>query len=120
VHSFAIPRQAANREAAAALVRHLTSFDAQLGEARLGSIPCRASALERVRAEQAADPIAATRWAWLDESQKTMIMPPRFAAYPACEDAIWRAVQRAMTGAISAAAALAGAAADVRHILRDA
>jgi hypothetical protein len=27
-----------------------------------------------------------------------MIVPPRFAAYPACEEAIWQALQRAMEG----------------------
>jgi len=30
-----------------------------------------------------------------------MIIPPRFAAYPACEDVLWRAVQRAMEGLAS-------------------
>ncbi len=118
VHSFAIPRGAANPAGAAELVRYLTSPAAQLGEARLGAIPCRASALAHVRAEQAGDPVEAARWESLDESQKTMIMPPRFAAYPACEEAIWRAVQQAITGAASAGDALAGAAADVRRILQ--
>jgi multiple sugar transport system substrate-binding protein len=119
VHSFAIPRGAANPTGAASLMHYLTSGEAQLGEARLGAIPCRASALARVREELAGDPVEASRWALLDESQKTMIMPPRFAAYPACEDAIWHAVQKAMTGVVSAEDALAGAAADVRRILQD-
>ena len=34
-------------------------------------------------------------------TQEAMIIPPRFAAYPECEDAIWHAVQRAMTGVVS-------------------
>ena len=38
-------------EAGAELLRFLTSFDAQLGEARRGAIPCRSSALARVREE---------------------------------------------------------------------
>ena len=42
--------------AAAALIRHLTSFDAQLGEARRGAIPCRASAFAAVRSEAAGEP----------------------------------------------------------------
>ncbi len=34
----------------------------------------------------------------LAETETTMIIPPRFAAYPLCEDALWRNVQRAMIG----------------------
>ena len=116
-HSFAIPIGAGDRPAAAELLRHLTSAAAQLGEARRGAIPCRASALASVRAESAGNPVESTRWELLAESQETMIMPPRFAAYPSCEDVIWHAVQRAMVGAISAADALSAAAARVRHIV---
>ena len=85
---------------------HLTSFDAQLGEARHGAIPCRASALAAVRVEAAGDPPAAERWRLLAETEKTMIVPPRFAAYPQCEDALWRSVQRAMIGELSPADAM--------------
>ena len=116
-HSFAIPRSARQPEHAAALVRHLTSFEAQLGEARRGAIPCRASALSAVRSEDAADPAAAHRWDLLAETEKTMIIPPRFAAYPLCEDALWRNVQRAMIGERSAVDALRQASADVQSIV---
>jgi multiple sugar transport system substrate-binding protein len=118
-HSFAIPRGGRHAPEAAALIRYLTSTEAQLGEARRGTIPCRASALARVGEEMSANPIEAARWALLAESQETMIIPPRFASYPSCEDAIWHAVQQAMTGAISAEEALATAAAAVRAIVRD-
>ena len=46
-----------------------------------------------------------------------MIIPPRFAAYPLCEDALWRSVQRAMKGELSAADALRSAASDVQGIV---
>ena len=118
-HTFAIPRGGRNPSEAAALIRYLTSAEAQLGEARRGAIPCRASTLARVREEMSANPIEATRWELLAESQETMIIPPRFASYPSCEDAIWHAVQQAMTGAISAEQALTMAAAAVRAIVRD-
>jgi multiple sugar transport system substrate-binding protein len=49
VHSFAIPLASRNPAGGAALLRFLTSFDAQLGEAQLGAIPCRASALSHIR-----------------------------------------------------------------------
>ena len=46
-----------------------------------------------------------------------MIIPPRFAAYPQCEDALWRNVQQAMTGDISPADAIRRAAADIQGIV---
>ena len=95
-HSFALSAAARNIDGALALMRFLTSPDAQLAEARLGAIPCRSSALARVRDESAADPVAARRWRLLADAEETMIVPPRFAAYPRCEDAIWHSVQRAM------------------------
>lgn len=116
-HSFAIPHGAGHRSDAAALLRYLTSSAAQLNEARRGAIPCRASALAGIRAESADRPVEAKRWELLAESQETMIMPPRFAEYPSCEDAIWHAVQQAMTGRAAAADALSAAAARVRQIV---
>jgi multiple sugar transport system substrate-binding protein len=116
-HSFAIPRTARNPSAGTALLRHLTSFDAQLGEARLGAIPCRASALARVREDAAGHPVDAYRWQLLADTEATMIVPPRFAAYPDCEDAIWRAVQKAMIGEWSADEAIKKAAEEIWRIV---
>jgi multiple sugar transport system substrate-binding protein len=116
-HSFAIPRAARNPEGGAALLHYLTSFEAQLGEARRGAIPCRASALARIRDEAAGDPAEASRWQLLAETEKTMIIPPRFAAYPRCEDAIWQAIQQAMVGKWSPEEAVARAASDVQGIV---
>jgi multiple sugar transport system substrate-binding protein len=118
-HSFAIPRRAGNPDGGAALMAHFTSFDAQLGEARRGAIPCRASALAAIGAEAAANPAEARRWRLLAETEPTMIIPPRFAAYPQCEDVIWRHVQRAMTGELSAADAIERAAAEVQAIVTE-
>lgn len=116
-HSFAVTRTAQNPDAAMALIGHLTSFASQLGEARQGAIPCRASALAAVRSEAAADPAVAERWRLLAETEQTMIIPPRFAAYPQCEDALWRNVQRAMTGEVSPAEAVRRAAAEIQGIV---
>jgi multiple sugar transport system substrate-binding protein len=116
-HSFAIPRGAKERAAAAALVGHLTSFDAQREEARRGAIPCRASALAAIGAEASTDHGEAHRWQLLADAEPTMIIPPRFSSYPQCEDALWRAVQQAMIGDLSPAAAIRQAAAHVRSIV---
>jgi multiple sugar transport system substrate-binding protein len=118
-HSFAIPRAAQNPEGAAALVAYLMSFDAQLSEARNGAILCRSSALAAVRADVVTDPAATHRWQLLAETETMMIVPPRFAAYPQCEDALWRSVQRAMIGDLSPADAVRRAAADVQSIVAD-
>ena len=116
-HSFAITRGARNPDGAAALIRHLTSFESQLGEARQGAIPCRASALDAVRAEAAGNSLIAERWRLLAETEKVMIIPPRFAAYPRCEDALWRNVQQGMMGSVSPADAVRIAAAEVHAIV---
>lgn len=116
-HSFAIARSARNREGAARLLQDLTSTAAQLEEARGGAIPVRASALKEIQAEAAADPAEARRWELLTETQDAMIIPPRFAAYPACEDALWHAVQRAMEGAVSPEAAVVEGARHIAELL---
>jgi multiple sugar transport system substrate-binding protein len=116
-HSFAIARGARNLDGAAALIRHLTSFESQLGEARQGAIPCRTSALSAVRSEAADDSVIAERWRLLAETEKVMIIPPRFAAYPRCEDALWRNVQQAMIGTVSPGDAVRIAAAEVHAIV---
>lgn len=117
VHSFALPRTSRNRRGGLALLQYLTSFDAQLAEAQHGAIPCRASAIARVRNDAAADPVAARRWQLLAETEQFMIIPPRFAAYPRCEDAIWHSIQRAMEGEWSPTEAVARATADIQAIV---
>ena len=115
-HSFAIPSRAHNAEGGLRLLRCLTSFEAQLGEARLGSIPCRLSAMEKARQEAESNVVDAHRLGLLADAVKTMIVPPRFAAYPRCEDAIWRAMQQAMTGEWSPTQAIGKAADDILAI----
>jgi multiple sugar transport system substrate-binding protein len=116
-HSFAIPRGARNRSGGAALLRFLTSPESQLGEARRGAIPCRVGVLAQIRDEAAANPAEALRWQLLAESERTMIIPPRFAAYPDCEDAIWRTVQQAMEGTMTPSVAVRRAASEVERIM---
>jgi multiple sugar transport system substrate-binding protein len=116
-HSFAVAAEAQNRGGALQLLAFLTAFDSQIGEARRGAIPCRASALREIRRAAAANPAEARRWELLADAEHTMIIPPRFAAYPKCEDAIWRAIQRAMLGACTAREAVGDAAAAIDRIV---
>ncbi len=118
-HSFAIARRARNRAGALALLQFLTSPESQRSEGRLGAIPARQSAVRAVRRAVRADRFEARRWAMLAETMATaLIIPPRFAGYPACEDAIWRAVQRALLGRLTPAKAIQAAAKAVAELVR--
>lgn len=99
-HSFAIPATAKNREGAMRLLRFLTSLDSQVDEARRGALPVRRSAFEAMRAEAKGDSRKAHRLELLARTSEDLIIPPRFAAYPDCEDAIWHGIQKAITGAL--------------------
>jgi multiple sugar transport system substrate-binding protein len=99
-HSFAIPSTARNPGGAARLLRFLTSLDSQVDEARRGALPTRRSAFEAMKAEARGDARRGHRLELLARTSEDLIIPPRFAAYPDCEDAIWRGIQKAMTGAL--------------------
>jgi multiple sugar transport system substrate-binding protein len=109
-HSFAIPRSARNREGAALLLRFLTSPDSQVDEARRGALPVRRSAFDTMRGEAKGDPRKEQRLELLSDTSEDLIVPPRFAAYPDCEDAIWQGLQKAMTGVLPPKAAVEEAA----------
>jgi multiple sugar transport system substrate-binding protein len=118
VHSFAIPKTAANREGAGRLLRYLTSAEAQLLEARRGALPVRQSAFARIREEVSKDERQAHRLGLLARTaEEALIIPPKFAAYPDCEDAIWHALQKAMNGAVTPIDAVKEAAAVIRVVV---
>jgi hypothetical protein len=54
-----------------------------------------------MRAEAKGDLRMTRRLDLLSRTSEDLIIPPRFAAYPDCEDAIWHGIQKAMTGALS-------------------
>jgi multiple sugar transport system substrate-binding protein len=109
-HSLAIPKGARNRKGAAELLSFLTSVDSQLDEARRGALPVRRSAFEAMREEAKDDPRRSERLSLLARTSEDLIIPPCFAAYPDCEDAIWHGLQKAMTGALAPKAAVHEAA----------
>ncbi|MGE0438948.1 MAG: extracellular solute-binding protein [Gemmatimonadales bacterium] len=118
-HSFAVAKRARNRAGAVALLQFLTSPESQRGEAALGAIPARQSAVRAVRRSLRADRYESNRWKLLAETmQSALIIPPRFASYPDCEDAIWRSVQAALVGKLTPAAAVAAAARSVARTVR--
>ena len=100
-HSFAIPKGARNPEGALELLGFLTSVESQIDEAGRGALPVRRSAFAAMREAAKSDPRQTRRLDLLAQTSDDLIIPPRFAAYPDCEDAIWHGLQKAMTGAVS-------------------
>lgn len=116
-HSFAIPKRARNPEGALSLLHFLTSRESQLDEAERGALPVRRSAFAAMREAAESDPRKARRLDLLAQTSDDLIIPPRFAAYPDCEDAIWRGLQKAMTGVLSPRGAMGEAARAVAAIM---
>lgn len=118
-HSFAVARNAANKEGALLLLQYLTSHGSRLFEAQQGAVPVTRAALDHVRAEASSDARATRRWQLLSEQiDNALIIPPRFTNYPACESILWRALQRVMLGEVSARAGLDQAAADMQPFVK--
>lgn len=117
-HSFAVTRNSNNKPGALLLLQYLTSHESRIFEAQQGAVPVTAPALAQVRAEAQHQPRALRRWQLLsDQIDNALIIPPRFAAYPACESILWRALQRVMLGDVSARVGLDQAASDMQPIV---
>jgi len=118
-HSFAVARNAGNKEGALLLLKYLTNHGSRMFEAQQGAVPVTTKALTQVRAESNGDPRACHRWQLLSEQiDNALIIPPRFANYPACESILWRALQRVMLGEVSARSGLDQATADMQPIVK--
>jgi len=97
-HSFAIPTSVRDRPAAVELLRFLTSRESQAYEARLGTLPARADALQNVRSEAEPGSLAGRRWGLLERAQEDALIPPKHPNYPAVEDAIWEGIREVFSG----------------------
>ena len=97
-HSFAIPTSVRDRPAAVELLRFLTSRESQAYEARLGTLPARADALQNVRSEAEPGSLAERRWGLLERAQEDALIPPKHPNYPAVEDAIWEGIREVFSG----------------------
>jgi multiple sugar transport system substrate-binding protein len=97
-HTFAIPTTVRDRSAAVALLRFLTSHESQGYEAKLGTLPARADALRDARSKVEPESLSDRRWGLLETAQKSALIPPKHANYPAVEDAIWEGVREVFLG----------------------
>jgi multiple sugar transport system substrate-binding protein len=105
-HSFAIPTSVRDRPVAVELLRFLTSRESQAYEARLGTLPARADALEDARSEAGPGSLEERRWNLLKRAQESALIPPKHPNYPAVEDAIWEGIREVFVGNKSVAEAL--------------
>ncbi len=117
-HTFAIPTSVRDEEGAKALLKFLTSADAQWYEAERGALPVLKSVQERMEAQTDPNSAAGRRLGLLKETVAShMLLPPRFPRYPAVEDVLWKSLQMAITGEWSVDDALHHAAAEMEKIV---
>lgn len=101
-HTFALARSAADRPLALALLRHLTSREAQLIEARQGTLPARRDALEAIRQETPPHTLEAHRWELLQQALEYAWFPPKHPRYPAVEAVVAENLRAFLRGEQSA------------------
>jgi len=119
IFMIAIPRSVHDLDGALALLRFLTGEENQYGEAVRGALAVRPAVQARVEAEAEPGSREERRLQYLAETAKnSMLRVPKTAWYPRMEDALWRAVQSAITGERSVPEALEIAAEQVREIVR--
>ncbi len=117
-HAFAVPTSARDPEGARALLKFLTSADAQWHEAQRGAIPVLKSVRNRLKAETDPASMEGERLALLEHTVNSlMLLPPRFPKYPAIEEALWTSLQKGMTEEWSVEETLEHAAAGMEKIL---
>jgi len=100
--TWAIPASARDPELAMWLLLHLSDETSQRVEAERGTLVPRGRVQAEIRAGAAAGSRDERRLGLLAETMATsLLIPPRFAAYPAVEDAVWPVLRRAMVGEIA-------------------
>ena len=110
--TWAVPRSSRHPEAAIRLALHLSDEKSQMVEARQGTMVPRRSVQVAIRAEVAPGTRDERRLALLEETVATsMLVPPRFTAYPAVERAVWPVLQAGFMGTVPVERALRDAAA---------
>lgn len=116
--TWAIPTSARDVEASLALLTFLVSPESQRVEAEQGTLVTRRSVQRAIREATPAGTREARRLALLEEMAETsLLLPPRFAAYPQVEEAVWPIFLQAITGELPVRGALAMAAARMNEVI---
>ena len=122
-HAFSIPSSSANKEAAAQLIKFLTSERVAYEEAQLGFLPVRDDVWERIIADAGSSDVAldaerlATARVQIGEDFKT---PPLIAEWIPFSNIFYPHLQAIILGDVSAQEGLDAAAAETRQLLADA
>lgn len=116
--SYAIPKSCKDRQGALALMYFLLSDEIQYEEALRGSIPVKKDVQEKIRHQAQPGSLEENRLVMLEKTvQEHMLIPPKFAKYPAVEDVLWTSLQKGYMGKISVKEALQEAVEKINQIL---
>lgn len=122
-HGFSITKASQNKEAAAALVKFLTSADVQYKEASLGFLPVRTSVWERIIADAASstDPLAKKRLEIAQtQIEEDFFTPPLIAEWIPFSNIFYPKLQAIILGDVPVQQGLDEAAAEAEKLMRDA
>jgi multiple sugar transport system substrate-binding protein len=122
-HGFSIPKAAKNKEAAASLIKHLTSVEGNELESKLGILIARQSVWDKIiaEAEGAEDPLAKKRLELaLLQAQEDFKTPPLIAEWLPMSNIMYPILQQIILGDVEPQAGLDQAAEEVRKMMQTA
>jgi multiple sugar transport system substrate-binding protein len=119
-HGFSITKAAKQKEAAASLIKHLTSVEGNELEAKLGILIARQSVWDKIieEAKTATDPLAKKRLELaLLQAQEDFKTPPLIAEWLPMSNVLYPIVQKIILGDVDAKAGLDDAAKQVYDLM---
>jgi multiple sugar transport system substrate-binding protein len=119
-HAFSITKAAQNKEAAASLIKHLTSVEGNLLEAELGILIARQSVWDQIieEAEASDDPLAQKRLELaLLQASEDYRTPPLIAEWLPMSNVLYPILQQIILGDTEPQAGLDQAAEEVRQLM---
>jgi multiple sugar transport system substrate-binding protein len=122
-HAFSITKASQNKEAAAALVKFLTSEEVQYEEASLGFLPVRTSVWQRLIDDAAAgdDPLAQKRLEIAQtQIEEDFFTPPLIAEWIPFSNIFYPKLQAIILGDVPVQQGLDEAAAETEQLMREA
>ncbi len=121
-HAFSITKEAKNKEAAASLIKHLTSVQGNEAESKLGLLVARQSVWDNLikEAEKSEVPLDKKRLELaLLEAQEDFKTPPLIAEWLPMSNVLYPILQKVILGDVEAQAGLDDAAKQVRQLMVD-
>ncbi|HEX9114575.1 MAG TPA: extracellular solute-binding protein, partial [Anaerolineae bacterium] len=122
-HGFSITKAAKNKEAAASLIKHLTSVEGARVEAKLGNLIARQSVWDEITADAAksSNPLDKKRLdIGLLQAKEDFKTPPLVAEWIPSSNVVYPILQKIILGDAKPQAGLDDAAAQVKKLMTDA